>query len=99
MEGQYHCHKFDMVKSTYANFVNSLNYGIPSHTIISTIDGHIIHTESQIKEELINQLTTQVNFVKCILKASENCGNYIELGGNDIFTDILKDTYAYFQLK
>ena len=98
MEGQYHCNKFDMVKSTYADFIHSLSYDVPSHTIISTINGQIIKTGTQIKEELINQLTTQVNFVKCILKASQTCGIYIELGNNDVFTDILQDIYTYFQL-
>ncbi len=93
VSGPFHSPLMEPAKKEFAKFLNSLEFKTPKVPVVLNVTGMPAKTAEEIREKLIDQLTSPVRWVKSIWSMEEmGITNYIEVGSGKVLSGLIKRT-------
>ncbi|WP_036221970.1 ACP S-malonyltransferase [Mesoaciditoga lauensis] len=97
VSGPFHSPLMEPAKKEFEKFLNSLEFHSPKVPIVLNVTGKPAKTSTEIREKLIEQLTSPVRWVKSIWSMEEmGITDYIEVGSGRVLSGLIKRTTKAF---
>lgn len=93
VSGPFHSPLMKPAKERFSEFLNTLEFSAPNVPVVLNVTGKPAETVDEIKERLIDQLTSPVRWVASIKSMEEmDITNYIEVGPGNVLGGLIKKT-------
>jgi [acyl-carrier-protein] S-malonyltransferase len=97
VSGPFHSPLMEPAKKEFEKFLNSLKFHSPKVPVVLNVTGKPAKTSAEIREKLIEQLTSPVRWVKSIWSMEEmGITDYIEVGSGKVLSGLIKRTTKAF---
>ncbi len=85
-----HCSLMDVIVDEYTSYLNGVTFSLPDTTVIHNTTAKRAENIEQLKENLLAQLSTPVQWVKSVQYMGERVQLVIELGPSKVLTGLIK---------
>ena len=87
----FHCALMQPAQEEVARVLRSLELGDPKFPVASNVTGGLVHTASEVRDALIQQVTGTVRWVDCVKTLiAEGVEAYVELAPGTVLSGLLK---------
>ena len=93
VSGPFHSPLMAPAKERFSEFLNELEFSKPKVPVVSNVTGNAAKTPEEIKDNLIEQLTSPVRWVKSIWTMEEmGITDYVEVGSGKVLSGLVRRT-------
>jgi len=93
VSGPFHSPLMEPAEKEFEKFLNSLEFKTPKVPVVLNVTGMPAKTAEEIREKLIEQLTSPVKWVKSVWSMEEmGINNYVEVGSGKVLSGLIKRT-------
>lgn len=91
VKGAFHSPLMIGVRDAMCELMEKLTWNEPGIPLIANVSGAALTSETEIHQELIEQITSPVQWVLCVEKlVEEGCDTLIELGSGQVLTKLVR---------
>lgn len=91
VKGAFHSPLMDFVRDSLRAPMNGLTWHDATIPLVANVSGAVLTRGDEIREELIEQITSPVQWVPCVERLlAEGCDTLIELGAGQVLTKLLR---------
>jgi len=87
----FHSSVMELVEEEFARVIDVLAFKEPHSPLVSTVSGNHESSIENIKQNLVKQLSSPVQFLTAVKKADDQIDFWIELGGDRTLANVLKN--------
>lgn len=91
VRGAFHSPFMNKVQATLGELTRDLHWCDPTIPLVANVSGHVLTKGAKIRQELIRQITSPIQWVACIEKlVTDGCDLLIELGSGQVLTKLAR---------
>ena len=91
VKGAFHSPLMAEVQETMRELTNNLSWSDPEVPLVGNVSGDTLTRGEEVHKELIEQITSPVQWVLCVRELAANgCDTFIELGSGQVLTKLVR---------
>ena len=89
--GAFHSPLMETVREAMRDLMHDLNWHDATVPLVANVSGNVLTRGEEIRQELIEQITSPVQWVSCVERLlTEGCDTLIELGSGQVLTKLVR---------
>jgi [acyl-carrier-protein] S-malonyltransferase len=91
VKGAFHSPLMEAVQKAMHDVMHDLNWYDATVHLVANVSGKVLTRGEEIRQELIEQITSPVQWVSCVERLlAEGCDTFIELGPGEVLTKLVR---------
>jgi len=91
VKGAFHSPMMQVVKDAIRALTNDLSWCNAAVPLVANVSGNVLTRGREIRQELIEQITSPVQWVLCVERlVAEGCDTLVELGSGQVLTKLVR---------